>query len=151
MRVYVVPVNTVLYTLVFFFIFSKKLPIVVRDVCQAVRRSVRRAVCPSCRLSVRRSSVEITSFRGNLISDRPIDLKIGLNVGYGVVHVRRRNFSKFELQVANLCNLRVFANKFVCTVLTDRSTDPVLLKIDIHVRFTKMHVCNNRYFQNYYW
>ena len=41
------------------------------------------------RLSVRLSSVEITSFRGNLISDMPIDLKIGLNVSYGVVHVRK--------------------------------------------------------------
>ena len=33
-------------------------------------------VCPSVRLS----SVETNSFRGNLISNRPIDLKIGLNV-----------------------------------------------------------------------
>ena len=62
-----------------FFLFSKKLPIVVvRDVCPSVRQSV----CPSVRLSVcpsvRLSSVEIISFRGILISNRPIDLKIGL-------------------------------------------------------------------------
>ena len=49
----------------------------------SVRLSVRRAVR---RLSVR-PSVSI-SFCGNLISNRPIDTKIGLNVGYGVVHVR---------------------------------------------------------------
>ena len=64
----------------FFFFFRKKLPIVVvRD------------VCPSVRLS----SVEIISFRGNSLSNRPIDLKIGPNVREGVVHVRRRDFSKF--------------------------------------------------------
>ena len=47
-----------------FVLCSKKLPIVVvRDVCPSV--------CPS---------VSIISFRGNLISSKPIDLKIGLNV-----------------------------------------------------------------------
>ena len=54
--------------------FSKKIHIVVvRDVCP----------------SVRQSSVEIISFRGNSLSNRPIDLKIGLNVREGVVHVRK--------------------------------------------------------------
>ena len=75
--------------------------------------SVRPSVCPSCRQCV------TMSFCGNLISNKPIDPRIGLNVGYGVVYVDRRDFSKFELQVANLCNLQFFANKFVCTVLTD--------------------------------
>ena len=51
--------------------------------------SVRLSVCPSVRLSVRLSSVEIISFRGNSLSNRPIDLKIGLNVREGVVHVRK--------------------------------------------------------------
>ena len=36
--------------------------------------------CRSRRLSVRLSSVEIISFRGSSLSNRPIDLKIGLNV-----------------------------------------------------------------------
>ena len=77
-----------LFLVVFF--FSKKLPIVVvRDVCPSVRPSVRPSVCPSVRLSVRLSSVEIISFRGNLLSNRPINLKIGLNVREGVVHVRK--------------------------------------------------------------
>ena len=59
------------------FLFSKKLPIVVvRD------------VCPSVCLSVR-PSVEIISFRGNSLSNRPIELKIGQNVREGVVHVRK--------------------------------------------------------------
>ena len=53
--------------------------------CRARRLSVR----PSVRLSVRLSSVEIISFRGNSLSNRPIDLKIGLNVREGVVHVRK--------------------------------------------------------------
>ena len=58
----------------FRFFFSKKLPIVVvRDVCP----------------SVVRSSIDVNVFCGNLISNRPIDLKTGLNVGYGVVHVRK--------------------------------------------------------------
>ena len=66
----------------FLVFFSKKLPIVVvRDVCTSM--SVRQSVC----LSVR-SSVSM-SIRGNLISNELIDPKIGLNVGYGVVHVRK--------------------------------------------------------------
>ena len=66
-----------------FFIFRKKLPIVVvRD------------VCPSVRLS----SVEIISFHGISISNRPIDLKIGLDVRKGVVHVRKAWF--FEILIA---------------------------------------------------
>ena len=47
--------------------------------------SVRPSVFPSVRLS----SVEIISFRGILISNRTIDLKISLNVRKGVVHVRK--------------------------------------------------------------
>ena len=45
--------------------------------------------CRARRLSVRLSSVEIISFRGISISNSPIDLKIGLNVRKGVVHVRK--------------------------------------------------------------
>ena len=76
-----------------FFLFSKKLPIVVvRDVCPSVcpsvrpyvRLSVRPSVCPSVR-----PSVEIISFRGISISNRPIDLKMSMNVRKGVVHVRK--------------------------------------------------------------
>ena len=46
----------------------------------------------SCATSVRpsvRPSVEIISFRGNSLPNRPIELKIGLNVREGVVHVRK--------------------------------------------------------------
>ena len=31
----------------------------------------------------------------------------------------RSGFSKLEMQIANFCNLRLFANQFVCSVLTD--------------------------------
>ena len=48
--------------------------------CRARRLSVRLSVCPS---------VEIISFRGNSLPNRPIELKIGLNVREGVVHVRK--------------------------------------------------------------
>ena len=67
-----------------FFSFFEKLPIVVRD--------------------VRLSSVEIIYFRGILISNRPIDLKIGLDVRKGVVHVRKAWF--FEILIASyaICN-----------------------------------------------
>ena len=60
--------------------------------CRARRLSVRPSVCPS---------VEIISFRGNSLSIRPIDLKIGLNVREGVVHVRKAWF--FEIRIAS-CN-----------------------------------------------
>ena len=45
--------------------------------------------------------MEIISFRGNSLSNRPIDLKIGLNVRTGVVHVRKAWF--FEIRIAS-CN-----------------------------------------------
>ena len=63
--------------------------------------SVRPSVVPSVR-----PSVEIISFRGNSLSNRPIDLKIGLNVREGVVHVRKAWF--FEIRIAScnfFCNL----------------------------------------------
>ena len=41
--------------------------------------------------------------------------------------------------------LAIFANKLVCTVLTDRSTKPSFLKYDIRVRFPMPHVSNNRF------
>ena len=76
-----------------FFLFSKKLPIVVvHDVCPSVRLSV----CPSVR-----PSVEIISFRGNSLPNRPIDFKIGHNVREGVVHVQKTWF--FEIRIAS-CN-----------------------------------------------
>ena len=63
--------------------FRKKL--LLLSCATSVRLSVRPSVCPSVRLS----SVEIISFRGNSLSNRPINLKIGLNVREGVVHVRK--------------------------------------------------------------
>ena len=56
-----------------------------------------RNVCPS---------VEIISFRGISISNRPIDLKIGLDVRKGVVHVRKAWF--FEILIAS-CKFMQFA------------------------------------------
>ena len=43
--------------------------------------------------------------------------------------------------------LAIFANRFnVCTALADLQFK-ILLKIDIHVRFIKMHVLSNRFFK----
>ena len=56
----------------------------------------------SCATSVR-SSVEIISFRRNSLSNRPIDLKIGLNVREGVVHVRKAWFFEIRIASCNLC------------------------------------------------
>ena len=56
--------------------------------------SVRPSVCPSVR-----PSVEIISFRGNSFYNSPIDLKIGLNVREGVMHVRKAWF--FEIRIAS--------------------------------------------------
>ena len=91
-----------------FFFFSKKLPIVVvRDVCPSVRLSVS--------LSVR--LCQIISFRGNLISSKPIDRpECPLGGGACPKGVIFRN-SNCKLQICAICNF--FANEFVCTVLTD--------------------------------
>ena len=65
--------------------------------------------CRTRRLSVRlsvRPSVEIISFRGNSLPNRPIELKIGLNVREGVVHVRKAWF--FEILIAS-CKFMQFA------------------------------------------
>ena len=53
-----------------------------------------------------RPSVEIISFRGISISNRPIDLKIGLDVRKGVVHVLKAWF--FEILIAS-CKFMQFA------------------------------------------
>ena len=94
-----------------FVLFSKKLPIVVvRDLCPSVRPSVRQSVCPSVRLS----SVEIISFRGILISNRPIDLKIGLDVRKGVVHVRKAWFFKILIASCKLMQFAIFLQINLC-------------------------------------
>ena len=67
-----------------FFRYGKKLPYVVtRD----VRLSVRPSVCLSVCLSVRPSPVEISLECGCIITNMPIGLKIGLNIGGRVMHV----------------------------------------------------------------
>ena len=62
------------------FYFFEKTPYCCRARRLSVRPSVRRAVRPS---------VEIISFCGISISNRPIDLKMSMNVRKGVVHVRK--------------------------------------------------------------
>ena len=66
--------------------------------------------CHSRCLSVRPSSVEMSLERGCAITNMPIGLKFGLNIGGRVMHVERRDFLKFVLQVANLCNLIFFCD-----------------------------------------
>ena len=56
------------------------------------------------------------------------------------------NLKKIPLVVTSLRNVRFFANTLVCTVLADLLTtfrpgcNPILLKIDIHVRYRMMLV-----------
>ena len=84
---YIYDVNYSNQNMVFssFFFFRKNY--LLLSCATSVRPSVRLSVRPSVRLSVC-PSVEIISFRGNSLSNRPIELKIGLNVREGVVHVR---------------------------------------------------------------
>ena len=63
--------DMIMFCFYYFFIFSKKNYLLL-----------------SCATSVR-PSVEIISFRGNSLPNWPIELKIGLNVREGVVHVRK--------------------------------------------------------------
>ena len=58
-----------------------------------------------------RPSVEIISFRGNSLSNRLIDLNIGLNVREGVVHVRKAWF--FEIRIASCIFLLQFMLQFM--------------------------------------
>ena len=95
------------------FSFFEKTTYCCRTRRLSVRLSVRPSVRPSVRLSVRpsvcpsvRPSVEIISFRGNSLPNRPIELKIGLNVREGVVHVRKAWF--FEILIAS-CKFMQFA------------------------------------------
>ena len=90
-----------------FFFFRKNY--LLLSYATSVRPSVRPSVCPSVCPSVRpsvRPSVEIISFRGNSLPNRPIELKIGLNVCEGVVHVRKAWF--FEILIAS-CKFMQFA------------------------------------------
>ena len=82
--------------LVFFSFFKK-----TTYCCRTRRLSVRPSVRPFVR-----PSVEIISFRGNSLPNRPIELKIGLNVREGVVHVRKAWF--FEILIAS-CKFMQFA------------------------------------------
>ena len=68
----IININLLWISFLVFFSSSKKTTYCCRARCLSIR--------PSVCLSVRLSFVEITSFRGNLISNRPIDPKIGLNI-----------------------------------------------------------------------
>ena len=49
------------------------------------------------------------------------------------------------------CKLQIYATsivcKYICVHVFHWSTNPILLKIDIHVRYTMMHVWNSHFFQ----
>ena len=51
----------------------------------------------------------------------------------------KNTIGKYAL-LAYLCNLQLFADIFVRKVLTGLLIFLILLKIDIHVRYTMMHV-----------
>ena len=93
--------------------------------------------------SVRLSSVELINFRGNSISNKPIDLKVGLNVGCGVVHVRKTWFFEILIAGSNFIQVTIFG-QYIYSGAWFWLTSPILLKNDIHIRYTMMHVWNNR-------
>ena len=83
-----------------------KSDVIIGDCAHRVKNYLLLSYATSVRLSVRLSSVEIISFHGISISNRPIDLKIGLDVCKGVVHVRKAWF--FEILIAS-CKFMQFA------------------------------------------
>ena len=92
------------YIIVYYYFFSSffflRKKYLLLSCATSVRPSVRPSVCPS---------VEIISFRGISKSNRPIDLKMSMNVRKGVVHVRNARFFKILIasyqimQFANFC------------------------------------------------
>ena len=137
--------------LVFYSFCKKNLPIVVMrvvctSVCMSVCPSVCVSVCRAVRISVRLSFVAIISFRGNSISSMSIDLKVGLNVvRHGVVHVRKAWL--FKILTAS-CKFKQFAIicKYICVHGFDLPTNTILLRIEILLCYTMVHVCRNRLF-----
>ena len=61
------------------------------------------------------------------------------------------NFFEISIGSCKLCNLPFFANKLVCMDLTALYINQILLKIDIHVRYTMINVCNNLFIWKHYW
>ena len=130
--------------------------------CRARRLSVRPAVRPS---------VEIISFRGISISNRPIDLKMSMNVRKGVASacskglVFRNSHCKLQMfcnLCCNSCKLRKISPYFLiiivrvcqtycalCTTRVDHSEQynpreiRLLYTLITVVRYTMMNVCNN--------
>ena len=96
--------------LVVFFFTEKNY--LMSSLAMSVRPSVRLSVCPS----VCPSSVEISLERGCTITTRPIDLKFGLSIGGGVMHVWKK--FGFEIRIAS-CEFMQFNYFFVITVLTN--------------------------------
>ena len=98
------------------------------------------------------SSVEIPLERGSSRSTEPINLKIGLEIGHCVIHVWKQWFLETRVASCKFLQFTIIC-KSICVldlVGFDWSTSPILLKIDVHVRYTMMHVWNIIFFQNYY-
>ena len=88
---------------IFSIFFSKKnLRIVVRHVCPSLGASI-------CRLW------KIFHCRVNFIFYWPINLKFGLNIGCGVVHVRKAYFFMILIAICKFMQLKTFLQIDVCT------------------------------------
>ena len=78
-------------------------------------------------------------------STNPILLKIDIHVRFMVMHVWSNWFlKKYYWHSCKFMQLAIFF-KYICAHGLDWSTNPFLLEIDIHVRYTIMHVWNNRF------
>ena len=70
-------------------------------------------------------------------------LKIDIHVRFVVMHVWSNWFlKKYYWYSCKFMQLAIFC-KYICAHGFDWSTNPFLLEIDIHVRYTMMHVWNN--------
>ena len=91
------------------------------------------------------SSVEITLERTSNRSTELIDLKIGLGLENWVIHVWNKRFLEIRIASCKLMQFMIICKK-ICVHGFHWSTSLILLKIDIHVHCTMMHVWNSWFF-----
>ena len=85
-----------------------------------------------------------------LLYIKSILLKIDIQVRYTMMLVWNNWFlwkHYWYLQIYVTCDFC----KYICVHGFDWSTDPILLKVEIVVRFTMLHVWNTSFLQNYHW
>ena len=85
-----------------------------------------------------------------LLYINPILLKIDIHVRYTMMLVWNNWFLWKHCWYLQIYAAYDFC-KYICVHGFDWSTDPILLKVEIVVRFTMLHVWNIWFLQNYHW